>query len=503
MGKLTSFLKTLLPKGKQPAGGRAFDNSFNPSATTSYLAQPGYRDHLSDVFTDRASDTSTNLMPILFRNDPDVSAAVNAYLTLADTEPFWVVRDATGAISRPGHLAVEQLLLKLFTRFDYTTRNFEYRRSLAALCEQMRYMALLRGGIGAELVLDKTAWPDIVRQVDLATVTWQEPAIGTFLPFQTPKAGGSVFSIDIPTFLVAFHRQDPTGIYSYSPFISAINTIASRQQVINDLYRLMTLSGYPRIKVSVLEERLRKNAPADCQADPAKMQVYLTARLAELTRTFTSLRVDQAVVTTDSVDVGMVNESKAGMELDITPIISVYNAQNQAALKVMSTIIGRGESGVNTASVEARIFAMNADQLNNPVAEIMSQALTLGIRLMGVDAIVNFGFAKAELRSSLELESYQQIRQTRYERFLSLGVIDDDTFHLEMFNKIRPDNIPLLSGTNFPIVGVPTDTTKSGDPAGTQPDSTTQGINTLPKASASAVIVAIKFSSTSSRLCCR
>lgn len=473
-GNLTSFLKSMLPKQKPVVGGLGRDNGFNPSATTSNLAIPNYRDHLSDIFADRGADSSTTLLPILFRNDPDVSAAVNAYLTLADTEPYWIVRDAAGAISRPGHVALEQLLLKLFTRFDYTTRNFEYRRSLNALCEQMRYMILLRGGTMAELAVDKQAWPDVLRQLDLSTIVWQEPTIGNPIPFQIPKAGGSQFSLDIPTIFVAFHRQDPTNIYAYSPFISAINTIASRQQIINDLYRIMQLTGYPRIKATLLEESFRKNAPADCAQDEAKMRAYLLARQTEIAQVLTNLRPDQAFIAFDSVDVGMMNDKAAAMELDITPIIAVLNAQNQAALKVMSTIIGRGESGVNTASVEARIFAMNADQLNNPISDVMSQALTLGIRLMGVDAIVEFGFAPAELRSSLELESSMQIRQARYERFLSLGVIDDDTFHLEMFNKIRPDAIPVLSGTDFPVIGISSPTTAAGDPAGTQPNPVTR-----------------------------
>jgi hypothetical protein len=38
------------------------------------------------------------------------------------------------------------------------------------------------------------------------------------------------------------------------------------------------------------------------------------------------------------------------MTLDIEPIIKTLNAQNQAALRVMATTLGRGESGVNTAS---------------------------------------------------------------------------------------------------------------------------------------------------------
>ena len=40
----------------------------------------------------------------------------------------------------------------------------------------------------------------------------------------------------------------------------------------------------------------------------------------------------------------MVNDKKAGMSIDIEPVIKTLNAQNQAALKTMATILGRGEA---------------------------------------------------------------------------------------------------------------------------------------------------------------
>lgn len=450
-GTTKGALTSVPPKKKTNPKGVSYTDTFNPSATTSDLPVPGYRDHLQDVFTDRVSLDSRKLLQQLFKSDADISAAVHAYLTVADTPMWWIVKDSNGVISRPGHKALEQLMLSLSVRFDYTEpANFSVQqKSLRSLCEELRYMILLRGAIGSELILSKIGLPVELRHVDMATVVWQEKLPGVMLPVQIPKNSSTRISLDIPTFFTSRYRQDPTEVYNYSPFISAINTIASRQQVINDLYRIMQMTGYPRMDITIIEEILRKNAPAAALGDPIEMQKFMTARRKEIESAVANLRSNQALVHFDSVEIGIVNDKMPAMEADISSIIEVLNAQNQAALKVMATIIGRGTSGVNTASVEARIFSLNAEALNAPIADLLSQAFTLALRLQGIDAVVEIGFDHVELRPYLELEAQRTMQQTRLLMLLSLGLIGDDDFHIEMFNRIRPDAIPELSGSGF------------------------------------------------------
>lgn len=459
MASVKGLLSLILPKGKAPAGGVSFTDTFRPANTTFPLPQPTGREHLTDLFTSRTSGDAKTLLKSLFQQDPDVSAAVNAFLTVADVEPYWVVRDPLGAISRDGHKMVEQVLLSLFTRSDYTKPSgFALRQSLRATCADFRYMALLRGGIGGELVVDKTGLPYEIRNVDMGTIFWLEKAPGVYIPEQRTPASPKFIVLDIPTFFASFFRRDPSEIYSQSFFLSAINTISARQQVVNDLYRIMRITGLPRLDITLIEEVLRKNAPADCKIDENKMIVWLESRRTEVMRAYAGLRAEDAMVHFDSMEPKMLNDNKPGVSLDITSVIETLNAQNQAALKVMATIIGRGTGGVNTASVEARVFALNAEQLNQPIAELMSQILTLAIRLNGIEATVEFCFEKIELRPALELEPQLTMKQTRYLQLLSLGVITDDEFNLEMFNRISPDGAPQLTGTNFLTPAKPVDT---------------------------------------------
>jgi len=465
-----SVLKVLLPKRSNPAGN-SFTNTYNPTSTENTLSLPAYRDHLTDIFTTRSSDDSRALMKSLFIHDPDVSAAVNAFLTVANTDPVFIVRDVNGLIDREGQKTLNSLLMAMTTRFDYS-KEFDWRPGIRQICENMRYMTLLRGSIGEELVLDKTLMPTEIRHVDMATVEWFEKTPGNFTPRQKPANSQDYIDLNIPTFFVSFFRRDPTSIYTFSPFVSAINTVAARQQVINDLYRIMQLTGYPRLEITVMEEVLKKNAPASVKQDTEKLAQYVNQQLSNIRGAVVNLRPDQAFVHTDSVETKMLNDAKPANSLNIDSIIGTLNAQNQAALRSVATILGRGESGVNTASVEARIFSMNAEEINEPLSEIWSQMMTMLVRLHGHEqSIVSCRFKPVELRPSLELEPQLLIRSTRLKQDLSLGIITDDEYHLEMYGRIRPDDAPELGGTGFADggavdVGNAEDVSPNSDPMG-------------------------------------
>lgn len=185
------------------------------------------------------------------------------------------------------------------------------------------------------------------------------------------------------------------------------------------------------------------------KADAVKLRDWTRQQLQAVANSFAQVRADQPYVHTDSVEVSIMNDRKASVELNITSVIETLNAQNQAALKTMATIIGRGTSGVNTASVEARIFSMSSEELNDPIAEIWGHLFTMALRLHGSESFVEVKFKPVELRPELELEPQKIIKQNRLLELLSLGLITDDDFHIEMFGRIRPDNIPELSGTGF------------------------------------------------------
>jgi hypothetical protein len=443
-----SLLQIIAPKKKARKGGTSRTPTFNPANQGGLLTVPTFRDHLIDVFNSRQIDDSRNLMKTLFTHDTDVSAAVNGYLTLANTDMNVLVRDLEGEIDRE---ATKELLLafkKMATPTDYTV-GFQYKRSLSLTAEMMRHMALLRGAVGIELVLDEKLQPAELRHVDMAEIEWYEAKVGEFKPRQAPPGSNEKIDLNIPTFFTSFFRPDPTSMYGRSFFVSSINTIAARQQVINDLYRIMQITGFPRMDVKVVEEVLLKSIPANIKMDPEATKGWMRDRLNEVSANFANIRADQAFVHFDSVEASILNERNPGVGIDIKSVIDTLNAQNQAALKTMSTIIGRGSAGVNTSSVEARIAAMYADELNQPLADLFSQIGSFILHMNGYQGFAEVVFEPAELRPWTELEPQLTMRASRLKEDLSLGLITDDEYHLALYNRPRPDQSPELAGTGF------------------------------------------------------
>lgn len=450
MAVLDTLRKIIPPRIRATEKGTARTTTFDANAALrgDTLSLPTYREHLQDIYTLRHSQDSRKLITDLLTLDPDFSAALHAYLTVANTEPFLHVYDQNDLPDRAGQQLLQQMLVAFTTRTDYS-KGFRMTRSLATVAEGLRYMILARGGASAELVFDKSLVPTEVRLVDLGQIQWIEKTPGDYKPLQVTDQNEEI-DLDIPTFFVRRYRQNPNTIYSYSPFVSAINTVAARSQIMNDLYRIMNLTGYPRIEATVLEEVLRKNTPESMKGDEDRTREWIQSRLNEVAQQAANMRPDTVWAHTDSVETKILNERGPGTSLDVSKIIEILNSMNQSALKTMATVIGRGGAqGVNTSTVEARIFSMSADEINGPVADLLADMFTLALRLHGSQSHVWCGFAPAELRPKTELETHIAIRQARLLELLSEGLITDDEFHLEMFNRFRPDDVPELAGTKF------------------------------------------------------
>ncbi len=466
-------LQTLFGKKKVPASTTgqptSFTNTYNPAATGSIKPLPLAQEHLSNLYDNRLASDSRALIQDMAKSDPDVSAAFNAYLTVANQPVTFYVRDIQGNLDNDGHTLLMQMFTGLFMQLDYG-QGFQFKQSLYQTLADWRYMLMLRGGIAAELVFGKQMMPMAIQMIDTNTLRWTEPTSGVYKPQQLPASYATPIPLDIPTFFCSFYRRDPTLIANNSPFVSAINTIAARQLVINDLYRIMNATGFPRLDVTILEEIITNNAPSDVVANAQKLREWKTARLGEVNTAFAGLRADQAFIHWDSINAKIINEKNPGAGLDISKIIDTLNAQNQAALKVVAPVLGRGNASVNTASVEARIFSLNADELNYPLADMLSGICTMMLNSQGRANIVEAKFKSAELRPELELEPQKTMLSARLKQDLSLGIISDDEYTLALYSRFPLPGSPTLSGTGFmPSQGATVNTdniTPNADPLG-------------------------------------
>lgn len=463
--KMANFL---LPKSLKVTGtGSALTPTYDPQQAGQPLAALDTNNHIRDLLESRRSTEDSDLIAVLMQYDSDMGAAVNAYLTLANTTMRVLCKTPLNEIDTDAQEKIEQLLLALSYTQDYSL-GFTKNRSINSRNAAFRYSLLKRGSIGAEMILGEDFGFSDLRMIDTQTLEWSEPKNGKLSPMQ--KVGDQEIKLDIPTFFYTTHRQDPNSPYSKSFFISAINTIYARLQIINDLYNIMQVTGYPRIKIKVIEEVIDKNMPEIIKRDPEQRRGFIQSIIGATQANFASIRPDQPLVHTDSFEIDVLNHESAGMTLDIRPVIEILDAQNQASLKSMATILGRGESGVNTASVEAQLFSMSATELNEPISDIWSAALTFALRLAGSTSYVEVWFDESEMRPPNELEPALVQRQARLLKDLSLGNITDVEYHLKMYNRLPPKGTKPLSGTNFLNASSEIDAS-SNTPQKDQPDS--------------------------------
>lgn len=445
-GFLDGMAQVLLPKGKGTKGGVSFPPRY--TASQPILTIPTYRQHLSDLFSSRTAGDSRTLLNDLVNHDPDVSAAVHAYLTVAGSaDTVVIVYNDKGEVDPEGIQKAHRVLDLLSTTNDYT-QGYSAKPTRAALVNSHRYMMLLRGSSAVELILDKTYAPTGLRLVDTATLRWSQTAPGVYVPEQKPEGSNNYINLNVPTFFTANYHQNPTDLYTYSPFVAAINTIAARTEVINDLYRIMKQVGFPRLDIEVLEDVLLSNAPPAMRTDPTKMREFVDSEVSKIRAALTNTASDQTFVHSNVVSAKILNDKNPAAGLQIQGVIDVLDSQNQAALKVMPTVVGKSDNAT-TASTEARLFAMSADALNQAVADLLSNTLTFTMRLGGYAGRVEVRFRPVEMRPVLELEPQLTMRGARLRQELSLGTITDIEYHMELFGRPPPAGAPTLSGTNF------------------------------------------------------
>lgn len=441
-GKLQNILLPTTTK----TGGSALAQGYDPQQSDQVLTSLDTNKHLRDLLAERTSTEDNDIIETLMVYDSDVSAAVGAYLTLSNTEMRYIAKTPEGEIDADAIQKIGQLLTAISYPMDYS-KGFSPSRTIKARNAAFRYMLLKRGSISAELVLDDTFGVLDVRNIDTGSLEWYQKENGFPTPVQ--KVGSDEVDLNIPTFYYATHRQDPSSPYSKSYFISVINTVYARLQIINDLYNIMQITGYPRLTVTVLEEVATRGMIETDKRDPKKRQQYINRVIGDVMRRFGAIRADQPIVTTDSVEVKTLNTPSGASGIDIQPIINVLNSQNQAALKSVATVLGRGESGVNTASVEAMIFSMQAGDINEPLEDLWSNLLTFALALSGSTSKAYVYFDKPEMRPPNELEPAKVQKQARLLKDLSLGLITDDEYHWQMYNRPKPSGSPDLSGTGF------------------------------------------------------
>jgi hypothetical protein len=395
----------------------------------------------------RNSCAAATKMRALFETDGIVSTAITNYLAMMAT-PFTLKAYWTSSeeFSREAVVATEAVIASLATDWDYT-KGYSDKRGLEGLIETMRLEVLLTGGVGLELVLDQYRLPRDMHVFPYDSVTWVAKT-GKKVPTQKNARGGDDIVLDLPTIFIAESLKSAQRKYALPLMHSGLSRVFHYDTFLEDAWRVITRAGMSRLVVSLNYEMVVASAPPEIKGDPNKLSSYLDDVRVAHQDALSSLNPEDALVVYSTAEVEALRTT--GEKAEIAQLIDQLSGLAASALKSSPTMLGLRLGGSqNTSSVEALLSTKTAAMLQKPVEEVLSRALTLAVRLYGVDAYVELEFDPVELRPDLELEPHKVMRQSRVLEQLSLGLLTDDEANSEIGNSSLPEDYVKLSGTGF------------------------------------------------------
>lgn len=394
----------------------------------------------------------------LHRYDPDAANALWAMLRFAETPVKLTYLNEKGEFDAD---KTREFNTALKAKWLFSVRDLTPLELSSMIMREL----FLHGAVGIEIVLDKFKLPLNYVFVHNKDVLWRWKN-STFVPYQTKQGGGEV-NLDIPTFFFQHLDRQIDQATAESPLLTAIQAIDFKRQVIVDIQRVIKRVGYPRIKVTVLEEVLRKHAPMDVKADPKKLADWLKAQKSTLATDLKSIKPEDAIVLFDSVEMEYL-KNNINTSIDFRPLIEILDGQVISALKSLPSILGKTKgSSQNTASMEAMVYLNTPTFLQRKSEKILSQVYTMTARLMGYKGFIEAKHDAINLRPQLELEPQKLAKQSRILQLQSFGHITDSEAALLLDLDHLPTNE--LSGTLFLTGGPSVDTeniSPNSDPLG-------------------------------------
>jgi hypothetical protein len=292
--------------------------------------------------------------------------------------------------------------------------RFEESKGIDLITGQLLLNAMMRGGVGGEDVLNSLGKLDRIQPFDPATLYFQREE-GRLVPYQRqsiPVSRGYV-KIDYPT--VFYEPLDPAtdDPYGSSPFISLIQVIVWQVTFINDLLAAVHQTGYPRMRVKLLEEIAKKNAPSHVQNDPVKYKAWMDAIKLDVQTAMKNLDPDSIPVLWDSAELDLVGKG-GGQSIKVDAVIATINKSLAAALKTLSSIIGIGENtSKESYAAELKLYSRGIESVQKVVENFLERALTLALNLEGQQGWVDVKFKTVDLRSDYqiiaEVQTFQDV----------------------------------------------------------------------------------------------
>ena len=400
------------------------------------------------IQTLRTSGKAGTITRALFENNGTISTAISQFVAMANTEiKFDAFVTGTNEYSPEGLVAVETVLSGLSTLWNYTT-GYSDKKSLESLKETLLLEVCLTGACAAELVLDSYRIPQHLVVIPYDSLEWRSDGKGGKYPVQRTRGGDQV-ELKYPNVFVAESMQQASRRYALPLMISGLSRLITYEEFVEDMRRVIRQSGQPRILVKLDYEKVRASAPVEISMDKAKLSAYLTSVRTDMENLLSQLSPEDSLIYYDIAEVEVAKTD--GEKADYRELLEELSGLAASALKTNPSALGlrMGSGSQNVASTEAMLTTKLAATFQKPVETVLSRALTLAVRLFGVDCYIRAKFEEIDLRPSSELESHKAIRQNRILELLSLGRITDAEAQSMLGLTSLPEGAEELSGSGF------------------------------------------------------
>ena len=403
----------------------------------------------SSIQSVRNEPIPAKALRLLARKNGNVGSSVFSFVEIAKSG-FTVTAYTTGTngFSPEGTNAAKALLSRMDTLHDYRM-GYADVMTVESTIETMLREAVLTSFVGGELVLNKARLPERIVVTPFESIRWVSRGDGTKYPLQSGVfTGGDDIPLDIATYWTSIVHQDVSKVYATPMLEPAIETAVYYSEFVEDMRRSVRSTGHSRLVVQLNSEKIQAAAPDDVKEDSEKMATFLQQQLSAVEEVVRSMDPEDALITYDAVTADDL-QSKS-VKADYTDLLTAISGMLATSLKSHPSILGlRLEGSQSLSNTESMVFLKIAKSIQKPVEDVMSRALTLAVRLYGVDVYIKFKFNPINLRPEDELEAYRSMQQNRVLEQLSLGFLTDEQAAEKLGTGLRPPGAPKLSGTMF------------------------------------------------------
>lgn len=462
------------PVPKAPKGGQSLPGyRTQVTARTSSVAKPNTAMATLDrVANAKSASDNYNTIKRLRQTSPELGSAASLKIRTAIPDDYVVIaRNMDGQVDRAATELAHELLRRV-TYMGSADGSFGAQQGLQSLSETLALDLLDTGAIGLEVALDKQRIPASFNPVAVNTLVVYEED-NSFRLVQ--KVGGVEIDLDIPTFIYAAIDQTVTDAYPTSPLQPAVQAVLNDLDFNNDMRRALKRAVLPRLTAVVDSEEFKKLTPPEILADAEKFSAYQNDVISQISTTINGLNPEDALISFDFIKYAYIDGGHDPSAV-IERVQKVLNAKLVSGTRGMPVTMGFASSS-NASSAESLLFLKECEGIRKKLNEVYSRALTVAIRIMGVDGFVEFKYGSLNLRPEAELEAFKSMKQSRILELLSFGFVTDDEAGLELTGHLPPTTMPKLSGTMFTVKKVSTENPASNTANGTertlQPDTPT------------------------------